>query len=275
MFGIGPPELIVIMVVALIIFGPERLPQIASQIGKAVRDFRQMSSDLTGEFNRTMQAADLTTSTTPPPQLNAPNETQESPPEVATAAAETSASTVDDAALRSAEEHSATGSYEAVAESPPSESDVPPPAPGEAPSDPAADHSEVPLPAPTDVVVFKPRATGDYSTRTASFASTPASFGGAISAPPPERGPVAVAPEMAAPAEGASDTEMPAAATATEQDRASTTSPMIWQYRPAPSPVIDPAAEVTIREKIEAQIAAEAFRERRRRATYSKSGRSA
>ncbi|HET8632055.1 MAG TPA: twin-arginine translocase TatA/TatE family subunit, partial [Thermomicrobiales bacterium] len=54
MFGIGTPELIVILVVALIVFGPEKLPQIAAQAGKAIRDFRQMSADLTGEFNRTL-----------------------------------------------------------------------------------------------------------------------------------------------------------------------------------------------------------------------------
>lgn len=275
MFGIGPPELIVIMVVALIIFGPERLPQIASQIGKAVRDFRQMSTDLTGEFNRTVQAVDLTTTTAPNPQLKATNETAESPPEVATVAAETPASTIDDAALRSAEEHSTTGLYEAAAESPPSESETSPPAPAEAPSDSTADRSEVPSPAPTDVVVFKPRATGESTARGTSFASTPTSFGGTTSDRPAGPAPATVAPVLAAPVEAASDTVSSPAALARDPGHADTKSPLIWQYRPAPSPAVDPTADVTIREKIEAQIAAEAFRERRRRAKYSKSGRSA
>ena len=50
MFGIGPTELIVILVIALIVVGPERLPQLAGQVGKAIRDFRQMSGDMTGEL---------------------------------------------------------------------------------------------------------------------------------------------------------------------------------------------------------------------------------
>ncbi len=41
MFGIGVPELIVIMVIALIIFGPGRLPEIGSALGKGIRDFRK------------------------------------------------------------------------------------------------------------------------------------------------------------------------------------------------------------------------------------------
>jgi len=39
-FGIGAPELIVILVIALIVFGPGKLPEIGSALGKGVRDFR-------------------------------------------------------------------------------------------------------------------------------------------------------------------------------------------------------------------------------------------
>lgn len=41
MFGIGVPELIVIMVIALVIFGPGKLPEIGSALGKGIRDFRK------------------------------------------------------------------------------------------------------------------------------------------------------------------------------------------------------------------------------------------
>jgi TatA/E family protein of Tat protein translocase len=53
-FGMGPMEIIVIMVVALVIFGPGRLPEIGATVGKAIREFRAATEDLTGEFQRTM-----------------------------------------------------------------------------------------------------------------------------------------------------------------------------------------------------------------------------
>lgn len=41
MFGLGAPELIVILVVALLIFGPGKLPEIGSALGKGIKDFRK------------------------------------------------------------------------------------------------------------------------------------------------------------------------------------------------------------------------------------------
>src|SRR5690348_7204735 len=52
--GIGTPEMLVIIVAALIIFGPGKLPEVMGQVGKAVRDFRRMSAELTGEFEKTL-----------------------------------------------------------------------------------------------------------------------------------------------------------------------------------------------------------------------------
>lgn len=52
--GMGPMELMVILVLALIIFGPGKLPEIAGQVGRVVRDFRRTTAELSSEFNRTL-----------------------------------------------------------------------------------------------------------------------------------------------------------------------------------------------------------------------------
>ncbi|HLZ27398.1 MAG TPA: twin-arginine translocase TatA/TatE family subunit [Chloroflexota bacterium] len=54
--GMGPMELLLIVVLALIVFGPARLPEIMAQVGKAIGDFRRATSELSDEFNRTIQA---------------------------------------------------------------------------------------------------------------------------------------------------------------------------------------------------------------------------
>jgi sec-independent protein translocase protein TatA len=42
MFGsIGMPELMVVLVIAMIVFGPGKLPELGSMIGKAIRDFKK------------------------------------------------------------------------------------------------------------------------------------------------------------------------------------------------------------------------------------------
>lgn len=53
-FGMGPMEIGVILVIALIIFGPGKLPEIGAQLGKGIRDFRAATGDITGEFQKAM-----------------------------------------------------------------------------------------------------------------------------------------------------------------------------------------------------------------------------
>src|SRR4051812_10290527 len=50
MFGLGMGELLVILVIALLFLGPKKLPDLASTLGKAIRQFRKATSDLTSQL---------------------------------------------------------------------------------------------------------------------------------------------------------------------------------------------------------------------------------
>lgn len=50
MFGIGLPELIIIIIVGLVVLGPERLPELARQLGTFVRDVRRMYGNLRSQL---------------------------------------------------------------------------------------------------------------------------------------------------------------------------------------------------------------------------------
>ncbi|MEE2960598.1 MAG: twin-arginine translocase TatA/TatE family subunit [Myxococcota bacterium] len=54
MFGLGLAEIVVILVLALLVLGPDKLPGIAKQIGKGVREFRRAAS----EFQAAIQISD-------------------------------------------------------------------------------------------------------------------------------------------------------------------------------------------------------------------------
>jgi sec-independent protein translocase protein TatB len=54
--GVGPAELLLILVIALIVVGPERLPEIARTIAKTLNNLRAMSQSLTAEWQQEMKA---------------------------------------------------------------------------------------------------------------------------------------------------------------------------------------------------------------------------
>lgn len=54
-FGIGLPEMAVIMIVALLVFGPKKLPEIGRSLGKAIRSFQDASKEFENEFKREAQ----------------------------------------------------------------------------------------------------------------------------------------------------------------------------------------------------------------------------
>lgn len=56
MFGIGMPELMVIMVVALIVLGPKRLPDVARALGKGLAEFRRATADINEELQKAQRA---------------------------------------------------------------------------------------------------------------------------------------------------------------------------------------------------------------------------
>ncbi len=64
MFGFGHgPELIIIVVIALIVLGPSKIPEVAQMLGKGIRELRQASSDL----QKTFDVNELINPTPPPP----------------------------------------------------------------------------------------------------------------------------------------------------------------------------------------------------------------
>ncbi len=52
--SIGPAEILVVLVVALIVFGPQRLPEIGRQVGAAVRELRRMQDTVRSELDTVM-----------------------------------------------------------------------------------------------------------------------------------------------------------------------------------------------------------------------------
>ena len=72
MFGLGFGEILIILVLALILLGPARLPEVAKQLGKGLRDFRKATDDLKGQFEREMYADDRPRPLVRPPTAAAP-----------------------------------------------------------------------------------------------------------------------------------------------------------------------------------------------------------
>lgn len=58
MFNIGPTELIVILIVALVVVGPKRLPEVGKTIGKSLREFRKAQDDLKSSFKFDLDGSD-------------------------------------------------------------------------------------------------------------------------------------------------------------------------------------------------------------------------
>jgi len=75
------PELIVILVVALVVLGPKRLPEVARTLGKAIAEFKRQTNDIMDEFQVQATLDDepkRPAKPVPPPNPPAPAKTPES-----------------------------------------------------------------------------------------------------------------------------------------------------------------------------------------------------
>ncbi|HEY2990193.1 MAG TPA: twin-arginine translocase TatA/TatE family subunit [Candidatus Binatia bacterium] len=66
MFGIGMPELILILALALIVLGPKRLPEVARMLGKGLAEFRRATDELKDELRQVELETDQPVKKTPP-----------------------------------------------------------------------------------------------------------------------------------------------------------------------------------------------------------------
>jgi Tat protein translocase TatB subunit len=72
-FGIGMTELMVVLVVALLVLGPQRLPEIARALGRGMAEFRRASNDLRASLSASLEE-ERPPAPPPPPQATAPAE---------------------------------------------------------------------------------------------------------------------------------------------------------------------------------------------------------
>ncbi|AEG16111.1 Sec-independent protein translocase protein tatA/E-like protein [Desulfofundulus kuznetsovii DSM 6115] len=63
MFGMGPWELILILIIALVIFGPSKLPEVGQALGKGLREFRRAANPVREEIKEEV-TQDQTTNVT-------------------------------------------------------------------------------------------------------------------------------------------------------------------------------------------------------------------
>jgi Tat protein translocase TatB subunit len=83
MFGIGPEELVLVLIIALIVLGPERMPKVARDIGRVVGDLRRTSDELREEFLNADKLIDKAAdSATPVQSIPATIQTSEAAPAV-------------------------------------------------------------------------------------------------------------------------------------------------------------------------------------------------
>lgn len=88
-FGIGLPEMAVIMVLALLVFGPKKLPEIGRSVGKAIRGFQDASKEFEAEFKREAEQIEQAVKAPMEAMLEMPSQPTLSPASDTTSASDT------------------------------------------------------------------------------------------------------------------------------------------------------------------------------------------
>jgi len=67
MFGsVGIPELVIILTIALLVFGPRKLPELGSSLGKTIREFKRAASELQERVDTEIQVEQRQSRAVPP-----------------------------------------------------------------------------------------------------------------------------------------------------------------------------------------------------------------
>ncbi len=75
-FGIGLPEMILILVVALLVFGPKKLPEIGRSLGKGLRSFQDATKEFESEFKREAEKVSRTLEDAMEAELEPPSQAE-------------------------------------------------------------------------------------------------------------------------------------------------------------------------------------------------------
>jgi len=155
MFGIGFQEMLIILVVVLIFFGPKRLPDLAKSLGKGIAEFKKASEDVRKGIEDAVKEESVAETTKPPEDLSSYGKAPGSNPAPEEPAKTEPAPPTEDQAHASG----APADNPPVEPAPPTE--VPPPAGGTPPDNAPMDHAPSTGAPATAASVAPGTATGE------------------------------------------------------------------------------------------------------------------
>ncbi len=75
-FNLHPAYLLVLLIIVLIIFGPGKLPELGGALGRGIREFRKVSSDITEEVKSAVSEKEATATATPATSATEPEKAE-------------------------------------------------------------------------------------------------------------------------------------------------------------------------------------------------------